>query len=286
MYDTLVDTDLLADHIGDPDWVICDCRFVLASLAASPDAGQAAYNEGHIPGSIYFHLDRDLAGPVTPTSGRHPLPDSARLAATFGRAGITTGVQIVAYDDSNGAFAARLWWLARWLGHRQVAVLDGGWKKWLAEGRQVSDVLTRPLGQHFTPHRDDALWVDHRVVLEVISGQLPGRVFDARSADRFRGENETLDPVAGHVPSAVNLPFAENVDQSGRFIRPDALRSRFATALSGLAPDGAICMCGSGVTACHNLLAMEIAGLRGGRLYPGSWSEWIRDPARPVATGD
>ncbi|HET7650780.1 MAG TPA: sulfurtransferase [Gammaproteobacteria bacterium] len=285
MYDTLVDTDLLADHIGDPDWVICDCRFVLAALPASPEAGRAAYDKSHIPGAVYFHLDRDLAGPVTPASGRHPLPDPERLAATFGRAGITTGVQIVAYDDSNGAFAARLWWLARWLGHRQVAVLDGGWKKWLAEGLQTSDALTKPLAQRFTPYRNDALWVDHGSVLEVISGQQPGRVLDARSADRFRGENETLDPVAGHIPGAVNLPFAENVDPSGRFIRSDALRSRFATALNGVAPDGAICMCGSGVTACHNLLAMEVAGLKGGRLYPGSWSEWIRDPSRPVAIG-
>ncbi|HEX5340100.1 MAG TPA: sulfurtransferase [Gammaproteobacteria bacterium] len=281
MYDTLIGTELLAEHVGDPDWVICDCRFVLAA----PDAGEAAYRSGHIPGASYFHLDRDLAAPVSSTSGRHPLPGVEQLAAAFSRAGITSGVQIVAYDDANSAFAARLWWLARWLGHRQTAVLDGGWQAWMAEGRPVTAETEMPVPQHFTPHRNDAFWANSREVLETASGRRPGRVLDARAADRFRGENETLDPVAGHIPGAVNLPFAGNVGATGKFMSADELRERIGSALGGTPPEQAICMCGSGVTACHDLLAMELAGFRGARLYPGSWSEWIRDPSRPVAAG-
>lgn len=281
MYDTLMSTGLLAEHIGDPDWVICDCRFTLAA----PEAGRAAYDASHIPGAVYFHLDHDLSGPVTPTSGRHPLPSAEQLARLLGQAGITTGVQIVAYDDANGAIAARLWWLARWLGHHQTAVLDGGWQAWIAEQRDITAGSVRPAPQHFMPQRDDTRWAGSEEILEIATGQRHGRVVDARAADRFRGENENLDPVAGHIPGAVNLPFAGNVDSEGRFISPAALRSRFEPALGGMSPEQVICMCGSGVTACHDLLAMEVAGLRGARLYPGSWSEWIRDPQRPVASG-
>lgn len=282
MYDTLITSELLAAHIGEPGWVICDCRFVLSS----PDAGRAAYRESHIPGAMYFHLDHDLAGPVTPVSGRHPLPDAGQLAAVFGRAGITEGVQVVAYDDVNGAIAARLWWLARWLGHPHVAVLEGGWQSWVANGHQVTADIAVPVPQNFMARRDDTMWVSSAEVLETVMGRLPGRVLDARAHDRFQGRNETLDPVAGHVPGAVNVPFAGNLEPTGRFKRPTELRQRIEQALNGSPPERAICMCGSGVTACHNLLAMEVAGMRGARLYPGSWSEWIRDPLRPVAVED
>lgn len=281
MHETLVSTKLLAEHIGDPGWVICDCRFVLAS----PEAGRAAYRVSHVPGAVYFHLDHDLAGPVTSSSGRHPLPDAEQLADSLGRAGVSSGMQIVAYDDSNGAIAARLWWLARWLGHRQVAVLDGGWQAWLAEHRSVETEVVTPVPRHFVPHRHDALWVSSREVLDTVTGHKPGRVLDARAADRYRGENENLDSVAGHIPGAVNLPYADNVDSTGRFKHPAELHERIAMTLDGIPSEQAICMCGSGVTACHNLLAMELAGLHGARLYAGSWSEWIRNPSRPVAAG-
>lgn len=282
MYDTLITPELLAGHIGEPGWVICDCRFVLSS----PDAGRAAYRENHIPGAVYFHLDHDLAGPVTPVSGRHPLPDAGQLAAAFGRAGITEGVQVVAYDDVNGAIAARLWWLARWLGHPHVAVLEGGWQSWVAGGYQVTADIAAPVPQNFVVRCNDAMWVSSAEVLATATGRQPGTVLDARAADRFKGRNESLDPVAGHVPGAVSLPFAGNLDSTGRFKRPTELRQRIEQSLNGSPPERAICMCGSGVTACHNLLAMEVAGMRGARLYPGSWSEWIRDPLRPVAVED
>lgn len=281
MYDTLVDSNLLAMHLGEPRWVICDCRFSLTT----PDAGAAAYRANHIPGAVYFHLDHDLAGPVTPHSGRHPLPDAEQFAATLGRVGVTHGVQIVAYDDMHGAFAARLWWLARWLGHREVAVLDGGWQAWIAGGKPVSMESSTPVPQQFMPQRDDTRWVGNREAADTASGRRTGKLFDARAADRFRGENETLDPVAGHVPGAVNLPFAGNIDNTGHFQSPASLRRRFESALGGTSPEQAISMCGSGVTACHNLLAMEQAGLHGARLYAGSWSEWIRDPTRPIVAG-
>jgi thiosulfate/3-mercaptopyruvate sulfurtransferase len=281
MYDTLINTELLAEHIGDPDWVICDCRFVLTM----PEAGQTVYAESHIPGAVYFHLDRDLAGPVTPASGRHPLPAADQLAALLGRAGINANTQIVAYDDMNGAIAARLWWLARWLGHHRIAVLDGGWQAWLAEHRLVNADIVEPGPQHFVSHCDDTRWVTSHEVLAVVSGHKPGRILDARAADRFRGENESLDPVAGHVPGAVNLPFTENVETGGRFHNLAELRIRFEAVLGDTPSEQVICMCGSGVTACHNLLAMELAGLKGARLYAGSWSEWIRDTERPVIRG-
>lgn len=281
MYDTLVSTEVLAEHIGDPDWIICDCRFVLTN----PEAGQTTYQESHLPGAVYFHLDRDLAGPITSSSGRHPLPTVEQLSESFSRAGITADTQIVAYDDANGAIAARLWWLARWLGHRQSAVLDGGWQGWVNEDLPITADPATPVKRHFTPHRDDALLISASEVLAIANGRKPGKLLDARAAERFQGRNETLDPVAGHIPGAVNLPFAGNVEITGRFKRPAELHKRIEIALDGTRPEQAVCMCGSGVTACHDLLAMELAGFHGAQLYAGSWSEWIRDPSRPVATG-
>lgn len=280
MHDTLVDPATLAAHLDDPSWVVFDCR----STLIDPEAGLRAYAEGHIPGARYLHLDRDLSGSKTPDTGRHPLPVPQALAETLGKAGVDRDVQLVAYDDAGGSYAARLWWLARWLGHGRVAVLDGGWKRWVKEGRSVSVETPRPMPRQFGPLQvNGEAWVSTADVLEMVRGRKHGLLLDARGPTRFRGEEEPIDPVAGHVPSAVNLPFAGNVGEDGRFLSPEALRRRFEQVLGGVLPEQAVCMCGSGVTACHNLLAMEVAGLKGARLYAGSWSEWIRDPSRPVA---
>ncbi|HEV2110808.1 MAG TPA: sulfurtransferase [Gammaproteobacteria bacterium] len=282
MLDTLVETEALAAHLADPAWVLFDCRDTLAD----PEAGPRMFAAGHIPGARHIHLGRELSGPITPDTGRHPLPDPRVLAAALGRAGVDATTQIVAYDDVQGAFAARLWWLARWLGHRQVAVLNGGWQQWLAEGRPVSrEPPSHPPREFPLLDAPSESWVPVADIVELVRGRKRGVLLDARAAARFRGEEESIDPVAGHVPGAVSAPFAGNIAADGRFKSPAELRRRFEQLLSGLRPDQAISMCGSGVTACHNLLAMETAGLKGARLYAGSWSEWIRDPARPVASG-
>ncbi|HKT32742.1 MAG TPA: sulfurtransferase [Gammaproteobacteria bacterium] len=277
---TLIDVQALARHL-DSGWRVFDCRFALSD----PSAGERAYAAGHIPGAHYLHLDRDLASAVTPASGRHPLPDPEALAERLAVAGVGAGTQVVAYDDATGAFAARLWWLLRWLGHPQVAVLDGGWAQWLKEARPVSRE-SPPVSARgkFRARPDDGLWLSSALVQERMRSGI-GRLLDARAAERFRGEQEPVDAVAGHVPGAVNLPYLGNISEDGRFKSAAALRMRFMAALNGAAPAETVCMCGSGVTACHNLLAMEMAGLSGGRLYAGSWSEWIRDSSRPVARG-
>lgn len=279
-YTTLVDTETLARNLNS-DWCLFDCRFVLTD----PEEGERHFRAGHIPGAHYLHLDRDLAGPVTPGSGRHPLPVPEYLAKKLAGAGVHNSTQVVAYDDADGAFAARLWWLLRWLGHPQVTVLDGGITQWVKEERAVTPEppVTVPSGD-FQPHPENALWVNSEMV-QGQSREHTGRLLDARAPSRFRGEQEPIDAVAGHVPGAVNLPFTGNLSENGGFKSPGALRQRFEAALQGISPAETVCMCGSGVTACHNLLAMELAGLQGGRLYAGSWSEWIREPSRPVERG-
>jgi thiosulfate/3-mercaptopyruvate sulfurtransferase len=277
---TLIEPRELHSHLGDPAWTVVDCRFDLAR----PDAGEAGWRAAHIPGAVHAHLDRDLSGTLTPMSGRHPLPGHLHLAETFGRLGIGNDSQVVAYDESNGAYAARLWWLLRWLGHTRVAVLNGGLRAWQAAGLPVEsgDVAATP--RTFRPTVRPGAWVSTaELETELPAGRLA--LVDARAADRFAGRNETLDPVAGHVPGARNHPFAGNLDADGRFLPAEELRKRWLATLRGESPARTACMCGSGVTACHNLLALEVAGLSGARLYAGSWSEWIRDPTRPVATG-
>jgi thiosulfate/3-mercaptopyruvate sulfurtransferase len=276
----LVDPRRLAAHLGDPDWRPVDCRFDLAD----PAAGGAAYAAAHVPGAAYAHLDRDLSAPRTERSGRHPLPDPAALAATFGRLGIDERVQVVAYDDAGGMFAARLWWLLRWLGHERVAVLDGGLAAWRAAGLPLSSEATAIAPRTFVPRPAPRAWVG----ADELDGLLEGNaclLLDARAPERYEGRAEPLDPKAGHVPGARNHPYVRNLGPDGRFLAPDELRARLLARLGGRAPSEVVSMCGSGVTACHTLLALEVAGLPGGRLYPGSWSEWSRDPARPVATG-
>ena len=280
MYTTLVDAATLAAHRTDPAWRVVDCRFELAN----PAAGAAAYAAGHIDGAVYAHLDRDLSGPRSATSGRHPLPEPAALAATFGRLGIGDGTQVVAYDDAGGSYAARLWWLLRWLGHDAVAVLDGGLVAWRAAGGTLSAHARAVAPARFTarPRARSHIGADEVAAL-LASGT--GTLLDARAAERFEGRVEPLDARAGHVPGARSHHYARNLGPDGRFLPPAELRARLAAALAGGTPADAVSMCGSGVTACHTLLAMEIAGLTGARLYPGSWSEWSRDPARPGATG-
>jgi thiosulfate/3-mercaptopyruvate sulfurtransferase len=281
MYSTLIDVSQLGALLGRPEVVILDCRFELAN----PDAGAAAYAQGHIPGAQYVHLERDLSGPAGPATGRHPLPDPDRLANTFGRWGINSNVQVIAYDAGPGAYAARAWWLLRWLGHEAIAVLNGGFAAWQAAGMAVETIARRRDPRLYVPR----LQADRAVgATEVAEELAAGRVLlvDARGADRFAGQNETIDTVAGHVPGARNRPFTANLGPDGRFLPADTLREQWTALLAGRSVGDLVSMCGSGVTACHNLLALEHAGLPGGRHFPGSWSEWISDPSRPVATGD
>jgi thiosulfate/3-mercaptopyruvate sulfurtransferase len=285
MFTTLIEPPQLAARLEDPDWAIIDCRFELAD----PASGERAWASGHIPHAQYAHLERDLSGPHTPHSGRHPLPQVAALAAAFGRFGIDAAVQVVAYDQGNAAFAARLWWLLRWLGHRAVAVLDGGLPAWQQAGLALSRTAEPRAARHFRAAADDSMWVSTAQIAAALeSGALERgstALIDARSAARFAGENETIDPVAGHIPGARNHPYAGNHDARGHFLSAAELRRAWEASLRGTPPRQAIAMCGSGVTACDDLLALEIAGLGGARLYAGSWSEWIRDTAHAVARG-
>ena len=279
-YTTLVDTATLAAHLDDPQWIVVDCRFVLSN----PDAGRRAYAATHIPGARYAHLNDDLSAPITARSGRHPLPDAELLARTLGAWGIDETKQVVAYDDSGGAIAARLWWLLRWLGHRAVAVLDGDWRVWTRERRPQTAAAPDIAPTTFVPRPNSLAMVDADAVAQSIP--TGGTVLiDARSEERFRGDIEPFDKVPGHIPGAINLPFEDNLQPNGRFLARAELRAQYDGLLQGRGPDAVVHMCGSGVTACHNLLAMEHAGLAGSRLYVGSWSEWITDPKRPIATG-
>jgi thiosulfate/3-mercaptopyruvate sulfurtransferase len=282
---TLIEPAALLPHLGDPQWAVIDCRFELAR----PDWGAGAYRAAHIPSARYAHLERDLSGPRSERTGRHPLPDPTTLAATLGRLGIDATVQVIAYDQGSGAFAARLWWLLRWLGHRQVAVLDGGFAAWERAALPVSSAdAARPARQFRAAPDPSQLASTTEVSAALDSGALASGaaiLVDARSAERFAGENETIDPVAGHIPGARNHPFSGNHDAHGRFLAAGELRAAWQRTLRGGAAHQLIAMCGSGVTACHDLLALEVAGLPGGRLYAGSWSEWICDPAHAVARG-
>jgi thiosulfate/3-mercaptopyruvate sulfurtransferase len=280
-YSTLVDVATLARHLANPDWAVVDCRFALAG----PDQGEHDYLTAHIPGAVYAHLNRDLSAPHVPGhTGRHPLPAPDDLAATFGRLGISPGVQVVAYDDAGGALAAsRLWWLLGWLGHDAAAVLDGGWSAWRAAGLAVeTGTATRP-ARAFGPHQPHAQWLAEAEAVTQVLADPAGRLLDARGADRFRGENETLDPVAGHIPGALSAPYAANLGPDGRLRPAEQLRAHYAEVLGDTPGADAIVYCGSGVTAAHDILAMRHAGLGQARLYAGSWSEWITDPTRPVS---
>lgn len=284
----LIDVATLAPLIGSPELVLLDCRFDLAA----PGAGHRAYLEAHIPTARYADLNRDLSDPVTERSGRHPLPEPERVAAWLRSLGVSVATRLVVYDEATAAFAARAWWLARWVGHERVAVLDGGFRAWVEAGGALesADPLTRPVTfdpgetQRRGSKPDRGAVLDSAGVIQALAD--PKRLLiDARAPERFSGSVEPIDAVGGHIPGAVNHPFQSNLQPDGRFLARAELERRWRERLAGRHPAEVIAMCGSGVTACQNLLAMEIAGLTGAKLYAGSWSEWIRDPTRPIARG-
>lgn len=278
-WNTLVSPQSLHEHLHSDRLVIVDCRFTLGD----PEAGRQAYRTAHLPGAVYAHLDQDLSGPLSARSGRHPLPDVRTLSATLGSWGIDGSKQVIAYDADTGAMAAaRLWWLLRWLGHEQVAVLDGGIQHWQAGGFELVSSSFVPAARHFRPDVRTDWLVDADTVAE--QARQPGwRVLDVRATERYAGDLEPLDPLAGHVPGARNHPFTRTLDQ-GRLLPAATLRDQFQQSLGDINPRQVITMCGSGVTACHTLLALTVAGMPGAKLYPGSWSEWSRQ-GRPVTTG-
>ncbi|MFZ2449565.1 MAG: sulfurtransferase [Methylovulum miyakonense] len=278
-YTTLISAADLRANLANPDWAVVDCRFSLADS----HAGRMAYQFGHIPGARYADLNQDLSSAITAQTGRHPLPDFRVLAKIIGAWGIANHSQVVVYDDAYGAFAGRLWWLLRCMGHKKVAVLDGGIKHWQQQGLPLTTVLPKPKATVFRAYLDTSAWLDARAVENGLAAKKL-RLIDARTPERYRGEQEPIDPVAGHVPGALNRPFQHNLDNDGLFLPAAALRRQFAVLTVGFAPDEVAHNCGSGVTACHNLLAMEHAGMVGSKLYAGSWSEWIRDGNRGVAT--
>lgn len=279
-YTTFISVEELSSHLQDPDWVIVDCRFSLAD----PGKGRREYLTAHLPGAIYMHLDEDLSGPVIPgRTGRHPLPAVEAAAQRFSAVGIGNKTQVVAYDDAGGALAAgRLWWMLRWLGHMAAAVLDGGWQAWCAAGLPVQsgEVVLQP--SLFIPAPRPELMASVEEV-ERIRGDPAFRLVDARTVERYHGENETIDPVAGHIPGAICAPYMENLGPDGRLLSVDALRQKYTRLMAGAPPQKVVFYCGSGVTSTLNIMAMLHAGLGEARLYAGSWSEWIANPLRPAA---
>ena len=284
-FTTLISAAMLRDLVGKPEIAIIDCRFDLMN----PDGGRRAYLEGHIPGARYADLNKDLSAPISATSGRHPLPTPSDFAGTLVRLGVGRATQVVAYDDSGGAFAARLWWMLRWVGHSAAAVLDGGIKAWVSEGGTLLSGEEKPLpaakvGPHVSAQADAAAVIG-TADLEQRLADPAFLLIDARAGERFAGTVEPIDTVGGHIKGAVNHPFSANLGTDGRFLPAQVLRQAWERRLAGRSPMQVAAMCGSGVTACHNLLSLEVAGLRGAKLYAGSWSEWIRDPRRPIAQG-
>ena len=281
LFTTLISTPDLGEALGSrPDLVICDVRH---DLVRQDTWGDAEYTKAHLPGARFVHIDRELSAPKTGRNGRHPLPTPEAAAAVFARLGIDESKQVVAYDQGNGMYAARLWWMLRWLGHDAVAVLDGGYAKWVKEGRPITAEVPKTQPASFgirrvtpTVNASGVRASVHRHTLFLI---------DARSPERFRGEVEPFGPVAGHIPGAHNRPFPQNLEADGTFKHPAFLRAEFTALLDGASHDTVVHSCGSGVSACHNILAMELAGMPGTRLYPGSWSEWSADPSLPVERG-
>ena len=275
MHSDLIPLNAVGTNLGSDDWAVIDARFYLPE----PDKAEAEYLEAHIPGAVYAHLDRDLSGPLTGTNGRHPMASVEQMVDRFSKWGIDENVQVVVYDNVGGQFAARLWWMLRYLGHDAVAVLDGGLPAFDGKLQRGREERTP---REFTARVRDAMRIDLDALASLRHDRL---LIDARAVERFRGEKEPLDPVAGHIPGAKNLPCSSNLTAEGRFVPADELRARFDAVFGDRDTTEVVSYCGSGVTACHNLLAMEVAGIRGARLYPGSWSEWCADKSRPVETG-
>lgn len=279
-YNVLISTTELASHLDDPEWAILDCRYSLADA----EVGRRNYLQAHIPGAIYAHLSEDLSGTKIPgLTGRHPLPNPEEAASRFSAWGIDPGVQVVAYDDVGGVLAAgRAWWMLRWLGHPQAAVLDGGWQKWLAEGRPTGGGIEARLRRRFVPAPNPEMLVNLEEV-EALRLDSSWRLFDARAAERYHGKNETIDPVAGHIPGALSAPYFDNLNPDLTFRSPEELHQHYQALLGDVEAERAVFYCGSGVTSTHNILALLYAGLGEARLYAGSWSEWICDPHMQVA---
>ncbi len=271
---TLVSSEALSRELS--GWRVFDCRHDLAN----PALGEQQYREAHIPGALFAHLDRDLSGPKSGNNGRHPLPARSAFIAWLGKQGLNASDRVACYDAGSGAMAARLWWMLRWAGHESVAVLDGGLAKWRAEKRPVTRDVPRFAETKYPDQASRAAALDVEEVEKNLKRML---LLDARAPVRFRGEQEPIDPVAGHIPGAANRFNAENISAQGTFKSPDELRKEFQTLLGAHDSSEVVHYCGSGVAACHNLLAMEIAGLAGGKLYAGSWSEWSADPKRAIA---
>ncbi|MDC1528452.1 sulfurtransferase [Gammaproteobacteria bacterium] len=279
MLNTLVSVGDLSANLDNSSWCIVDCRFSLADALA----GQRAYDEAHIPGSYYVNLETTLSSPhIAGQTGRHPLPDKNVWISRVNEMGINPQVQVVVYDDAGGAMAARMWWMLRWIGHENVAVLDGGWQAWQREGLAVSAVIPEPAQRTDTDY--DALpFLVSIVEADAVDGRNQ-TLLDARELPRYKGDVEPLDPVAGHIPGAACSPFSANLEASGSFRTASELRKKFKQALESNKP--IVCYCGSGVTAAHNILALKVAGVDEVALYPGSWSEWVTDAERPIASGD
>ncbi len=277
----LIDAAELESHLAEPGWSIVDCRFDLMQ----PERGFADYNAGHIPGAVYAHLDQDLAAPPGAMTGRHPLPAPATFAGTLGRWGINAESRVVVYDYGSGAIAARLWWLLRWMGHEEVALLDAGYAGWVRGGYKVSSDTPQVRRTYYAGAADARMVVTTDEVLQRLSQGRGADLLDARDAERFRGDREPIDPVAGHIPGAGNFPMSSSLNADGSWKSRDELRELWSAALQGRQAAPWIAMCGSGVTACHLALSAQLAGYTMPRLYAGSWSEWIRDSRRPVALG-
>ena len=279
--ENLIGCEQLVSLLEDPDLRVVDCRFSLKD----PQEGRRDFEKGHIPGALYGDLNRQLSSAVVPgKTGRHPLPEIQTIAAVLSAWGIDASTRVVAYDHMGGAVASRLWWLLRWLGHRDAAVLDGGWAEWQKRVYPISRDEAQPVKREFKPRPIENFFVNTDEVARLCADP-EYLVLDARASVRYSGEEEPIDPVSGHIPGAVSAPFTENLNETGCFKSPESLRRRFEPLLGGIAPRNVVVYCGSGVTANHNLLAMVHAGLEGARLYPGSWSEWIVDPRRPVIKG-
>jgi thiosulfate/3-mercaptopyruvate sulfurtransferase len=275
MHTTVIDTHAVLQNIGDPHWIIVDCRYDLSD----PGAGYRGYLDGHIPGAVYADLKYDLSGPPITDHGRHPLPTPERLNDLFSTLGIDHERQVVAYDASFGAVAARMWWLLQYMGHAAVCVLDGGWQQWLKSGYQVEREERRNPRLLFAgrPQTDRVA-----TLADIATAPL---LLDAREPARYRGEQEPFDPVAGHIPGAMNHYWKNNLDAEGNFLPPGQIRRILFDLYAGVPPETVVCYCGSGVTACHNILAAAHGGLPSPRLYSGSWSEWCSDRRRPAALG-
>lgn len=280
-FTTLIDTGELAELLSSPQVAIVDSRFTLDDLGW----GKRGYQELHIPGAVFADVEDELSGYKTGLNGRHPLPDQSALGALLSRSGIDDTVQVVAYDQGAGMYASRLWWLLKWQGHDAVAVLNGGFAKWVREGRPAEAGTATRTPRSFRGSPRPGMVVDGDGV-RAMAGRADRRLLDARAPERYRGDVEPVDKVAGHIPGATNHPFKSNVTADGVFKGRDDLRAQFTQSLAGVPPDKVVSYCGSGVTACQNILALEHAGLTGSKLYPGSWSEWSADPDRPISTGD